>query len=81
MKASATVKLQPSMLEDPESSTPTDPDTSMTDFPQSINIYKWNAVLPTKIILLTFCEKVQVSLVSHHLPIAHTPCHFTTSAF
>ena len=71
-KASATVKPQSSMPEDPEPSNSTDPDANTPDLLHSIHIYQGNPVLPVQMILLTFREKVQVSLVSHHLPRAHT---------
>lgn len=71
-KASATVEPQPSMPEDPEPSNSTDPDANTPDLLHSINIYQGNPVLPVQMILLTFCEMVQVSLMSHHLPRAHT---------
>ena len=71
-KASATVKPQPSMPEDPEPSNSTDPDANTPDLLHSVNIYQENPVLPVQMILLTFREKVQVSLMSHHSPTAHT---------
>lgn len=70
-KASATVEPQPLMPEDPEPSNSTDPDANTPDPLHSINIYQGNPVLPVQMILLTFCETVQVSLMSHHLPRAH----------
>ena len=71
-KASATVKSQSSMPEDPEPSNSTDPDAHTPDLLHSIHIYQGNPVLPVQMILLTFPEKVQVSLVSHQLRRAHT---------